>query len=486
MYRQRTPRILRATRRPAPTPPKDLAMKTSDDPIAPHPNRRSLILHRHALLNDPEVVDFLNNAVEFAYDTLAEKFITANEPALLLELVRVTGNSALVLLARDEDDDMVPLPDGLFEYLLQHIDQAACVRHLAVHSAVLSSACCTLLQTALAHPACALTGLMFSNCTFADAHVQFPLQAPTVRTLSWTDTGIAAALPPMDQMLSALAGWVQLENLSLSTYQNALNFAAITQVLQHNPKGTTLAVHSAIAPALPGDPAHQPHHDPAMLMTPLMHDQLALKQLTLIVGDGQHRLFQQYLLQHLSQCLMTNTTLELLNVPGIQMCTRASLGPLSDSLNANHSLISLTPLAPFGNEVPPPVRRNRRQRYWFSHDFVLGAAEAFLQLVALPPDLGARLALQVAPTPAERAYCGAMMALLCKATHQSAVKLRSAGFREAALIYIRTNDRMRCLELLTALLQHPQLDMLPADKQKVIAHARQSNRLNFLPSGYAH
>lgn len=486
MYRQRTPRILRATRRPAPAPPKDLAMKTSDDPIAPHPNRRSLILHRHVLLNDPEVVEFLNNAVEFVYDTLAEKFITANEPALLLELIRVTESSTMVLLARDEDDDMVPLPDGLFEYLLQHIDQAASVHHLVVHTTVLSSACCKLLQTALAHPACALTSLVFSNCTFADAHVQFPLQAATVRTLSWTDTGIAGALPPMDQVLSALAGWIHLENLSLGTYQEALNFTAISQMLQHNPKVTTLAVSSSTVPALPGDLAYQPHHDPTVLLTPLMNDQLALTQLTLFVGDGQHGAFNQYFLQHLSQCLMTNTTLELLNVPGIQMCTRASLGPLSDSLNANHSLISLTPLAPFGNEVPPAVRRNRRQRYWFSQDFLLGAAEAFLHLVAMPPDLSARLALQVAPTPAERAYSGAMMALLCKATHQSAVKLRSAGFREAVLIYIRTNDRIRCLELLTALLQHPQLDLLPADKQKVIAHARQGNRLNFLPSGYAH
>jgi len=357
-------------------------MKTSDDPIAPHPNRRSLILHRHALLKDPEVVDFLNNAVEFVYDTLAEKFITANEPALLLELIRVTESSAMVLLARDEDDDMVPLPDGLLEYLLQHIDQAASVRHLVVHNTVLSSACCQLFQTALVHPACALTSLMFSNCAFADAHVQFPLQAATVRTFSWTDTGIAGGLPPMDQMLSALAGWVHLENLSLSTHQNALNFAAIAQMLQHNPKVTTLAVYSAITPALPGDPAYQAHHDPAMLLTPLMNDQLALTQLTLFVGNGQHGPFNTYFLQHLSRCLMANTTLELLNVPGIQMCARAALGPLSDSLNANHSLISLTPLAPFGNEVPPPVRRNRRQRYWFSPDFVLGAAEAFLQQVA--------------------------------------------------------------------------------------------------------
>jgi hypothetical protein len=487
MYQRRTPRILRTALRPAPTPPKDLAMKTSDDPIAPHPNRRSLIVHHHDLLKDPEVVVFLDKPSDApTYDSLAEKLIHASEPGLLLELIRVAQRNTVVLGALDEEEAPAPLPDGLFEYLLQHIDQIPSVTTLVVKMSVLSSACCTLLQTALTRPTCAITILTFSSCTFADAHVQFALHAPTVHTLSWADTEINDAASPMDQMLSALAGWAHLTEVSLSTSENALNFAAITQMLVHNPNVTSLSVSSNIAPALPGDLAYQPQQDPSVLLTPLMNDKIALTQLTIHVQDAQHSQFNGYFLQHLGQCLMTNTTLEFLAVPGIRMCTPAIQNQFNASLEANHSLISLAPMARFGGQMPSSLRRNQRQRYWLSQDFVLGAAQAFLRLLAIPQDVGARLAQEIAPTPAERAYSGAMMSLICKATHQSAVKLRSAGFREAALIYIRTNDRLRCLELLNALLEHPQLDLLPEDKRQVIEYARKRKRLNFLPSGYAH
>lgn len=486
MHRDTAPRILPATHRHGAIQPEETPVKTSKIPIVVNPNRHSLILHHHDLLKDPEVVAFLNNTAVPVYDTLVQKLIHANEPGLLLELIRVAQHSTVVLGALDEEENTAPLPDGLFEYLLQHIDQVPSITMLVVKMTVLSSACCNLLQTALVSPTCALTTLMFSSCTFVDAHVQFPLRAATVTTLSWSDAEINGTASPMDQMLSALAGWVHLKNVSLSTSEDALNFATITQMLVHNPNVTSLSVASNIAPAVPGDLAYQPQQDPSLLLTPLMNDKIALVQLTISVRDAQQGPFNAYFLQHLSQCLMSNTTLELLAVPGIRMCTQAIQDQFSASLDINHSLISLVPVARFGNQMASSLRRNQRQRYWFSQDFVLGAVEALLRMLALPPDVGARLAHEIAPTPAERAYSGAMMTLICKATHQSAVKLRSAGFREAARIYIRTNDRPRCLELLTALLQHPQLDLLPEDKQRVITYARNRNRLNFLPPGYAH
>ncbi len=77
------------------------------------------------------------------------------------------------------------------------------------------------------------------------------------------------------------------------------------------------------------------------------------------------------------------------------------------------------------------------------------------------------------------------MALICKSTHAEAVKLRSAGLREAIKIHMETNDLERCLHLVQGLVEF-QIDLLPADKQAVVAFARERNIMNFLPAGYAH
>lgn len=458
-------------------------MKRSNAAIA---NRRSLIQHNHALLKDPDVVDFLNNIAVTDYEALSEKLIEANELPLLLELIRVTQSTSLTLCFFNERNDTVTLPDGLFDYLLQHIDQVPSLTTLTVEKAVLSAACGALLQTALADPACTLTSLTFTDCKFADAHVQFPLKATTIQSLYWQENlAPPGGASPMDQMLSALAGWSHLESVALVTKENPLNFATITQMLVHNPKVIDLFLVSDIAPPPPGDPAYQPQHDPALLFGLLSNNQVCLTKLMLYVQDTSKVAFNQHFVQQLSQCLMTNVSLESLHVPGIKMETPAALTQFSASLNSNHGLIQMAPLGPFGNQVPPAVRRNQSQRYWFTQEFVVGAAEAFLRLIALPLDLKSKVALYVAPTPAERALGGAVMALICKATHEGAVTLRSAGLKEAALIYIRTNDQQRCLELLNALVQH-QLDLRPEDKKQVIGYAQARNRMNFLPPGYAH
>ncbi|MES2842956.1 MAG: hypothetical protein V4794_21995 [Pseudomonadota bacterium] len=388
--------------------------------------------------------------------------------------------------AIDEAEQTVALPDGFFEYLLQHIGQVPCVTTINVEKAVLTSDCCKLLQTALADPACTLGSLTFYCCRFADAHAPFPAHSPSVHSLNWIDAEMHGAVPAMDQMLPALVGWTKLEQLRLVKLEDLFNFAVITQMLLHNPHITILNLMCEAAPAPPGDPAYQPQHDPALLLDLLMNDKLALKQLTIRMLDAHNSPFNQHFLQHLSQCLMSNTSLELLNVPGIQMSTQAVQAQLNASLHANHSLIAVAPLESFGNQVPPPVRRNQRQRYWFTQDFVLGAAQAFLGLLKVPPEIVAVVGQHLVSTPAERAYSGPLMALLCKSTHQSAVKLRSVGLKEAALIYIRTNDQPRCVELLNALGHHPQLNLLPEDKQQVINYAKSRGRLDFLPPGYAH
>ncbi len=457
-------------------------MKRSNAIIVATPNRHSLIKHNHALLNDPEVVAFLDNTAPPMLGTLAGKLIRANEPELLIELVWITQSNVLSVCLHDGYQSLPP-PDGLLDYLLQHMDQIPCVQVLVVGRAVLSTALCTLLQTVLADPTCTLTTLRFVDCSFADAHVQFPLQAATVQSLYWRQNFAGhGALSPMDQMLSALPGWHQLKSVNLE--DNQLNFATITQMLVHNPNVIELALQCEFAPRPPGDPAYQPQQDPALLLNALMNNQVRLTKLNANVRDGSNAAFNQHFIQHLSQCLMSNVTLEWLRVPGIRMCTPAAVQQFFTSLDSNHGLLWLAPLVPFGNAMPPPLRRNDRQRYWFTPGFVLGAAQAFLSLFDVPAEIARQMAQYLAPTPAECAMGGAAMSLLCKSTHESAVIMRSACLKEAAKNYIHSNDINRCQTLLSALVRH-KMDLLPADKQELVEYATSCNLKYSLPPGYA-
>jgi hypothetical protein len=460
-------------------------MKRSNASVAPTPNRRSLIQHHHALLNDHEVVDFLNDAAPPVYTTLADKLVRANEPALLLELVQLSQHSVVNLLAIDDNDEPLPLPDGLLEYVLQHINQVPCMKELTVGEAVLSAATCAQLQTTLGATTCPLNSLVFINCSFADVHVQFPTNAATIESVEWNDELNGQGGPsPMDQMLPALAGWPRLAHLSLICDDDPVNFAVLTQMLLHNPCITSLYLVAEVASGAPGNLGHQPHHDPKLLLDLLAKDSIPLTSLIFQVRDTNNTTFNDHCLQNLTQCLMTNTTLESLEVPGIRVCTRAARRQFRTGLNANHGLLAVEPVSAFKGQVPAPVQRNQALRYWFTEGFVLGAAQAFMAMFNAPNDVGQQLAGHLSTTPIERIYCGAVMALICKSTHQNAVKLRSQGLKEAALIWIRNNEQKRCLELLNALVNH-RMDLLPGDKQQVIDCAKEHNRPTFLPDGYA-
>lgn len=464
-------------------------MKRSDGTTQTPINRRALIQHQHILLHDPQVAAFLDRQLPdpLPYQELSDKLIRANEPALLLDLVQDTQRNSLLLCATDDTGhNVLPLPDGLLAYFAQRINQAPCVNSLVVVEAVLTSAVCAQLQATLNDPGCALTSLEFAECTFADAQVRFPSSAPTVESFDWSDElAVAPAVAPMDRVVPALTGWPRLEHLCLMSPEVPLNFDLITQLVLSNRGIHSLYLECEVAPAAPGNVEHLPHQDPGLLFDALAADRTALTQLTLKITDANDENFNDHCLQRMAHCLLTNTTLELLSVPGIRMSSTGIQREFTDHLQDNRSLIALEPLDFYGGQAPAPVRRNRRQRYWFTTEFVVGAAEALMRLLGASKDQGSKVAGYLASTPVELTYCGPVMALLCKATHAEAVKVRSAGLREAIKIHMKTHDQERCLYLLQGLMEF-HIDLLPADKQEVVAFARARNLMNFLPAGYAH
>jgi len=464
-------------------------MKRPTDTTPSQPNRRALIQHQHTLLRDPQVVAFLDRKLPdpLPYKELSGKLVRANEPALLLDLIQHTQNKRLLLCATDDTgNDVLPLPDGLLAFFAQRINQAPSVTNFVVAEAVLTPAICTLLQVTLNDPGCALTSLEFAECTFADAQVRFPTSAPTVESFDWSDElAVAPAVAPMDRVLPTLTGWPRLKHLCLMSPEVPLNFDLITRLVLANRCINSLYLECEVAPAAPGNVEHLPHQDPGLLFDVLATDRTGLTKLTLKITDANDENFNDHCLQRMAHCLLTNTTLELLSVPGIQMCSTGMQQEFTDHLYGNRSLIELGPLDFFGGQTPAPVRKNRQQRYWFTTEFVLGAAQALMRLLGAYKDQGTKVAGYLASTPVELTYCGAAMALICKATHAEAVKLRSAGLREAIKIHMKTNDLERCLYLVQGLVEF-HIDLLPADKQAVVAFARERDLMNFLPAGYAH
>lgn len=453
----------------------------------PKTNRRALIMNHQPLLNDPEVVAFLDNhwTADDEQHSLEKKLIRANEPALLLELARTTECDSLRLnTALDGEADLPSLPEGLLEYLAEHINLAPSVMALQVADAHLTAAACTHLQNTLKAPGCHLFALTFINCRFADAGVQFPTLAPTITELHWGDDHEFEPGAAMDQCLPSLAGWQSLSYVSLLTMGAPMNFANIGQLLLANHNIESLHVISDVAPVAPGQPGFLPQHEPAALMDLIGANRTALKQLWFKVTDTHDTQFNDRCLRSIAGCLFTNTTLNMLEVPGFTMCTPAAQRRFDNALNRNHALIELGPLDVFGDLPPAPVRRNRWQHFWFTTDFILGAAQALMQLAGGIKDAGALVASHLAPTAAERAYCGATMALVCKATHQGAVALRSAVLREAIKSHIRAGDHERCQALVHDLIG-AQLSLLPADHRAIVRCATALGRLDFLPAGFA-
>ena len=464
---------------------------TTGTPGASSPaSRRSLLLHHDAaLLADPEVTSFLNEGPVDAtgYRSLECKLVRANEPALLLELARTTGIAEVMLLRQDEVQGFaMPLQDGFFDHIAEHINQAACVTSLQVTGAVLTAAACAHLQITLDSSACRLTTLEFVNCTFADPNVPFPTRAPTITSIDWTDEpDLPPPTPTMSRVLLALDGWHQLKHLCLLSLCAPFDFQALTRLLRANRQITSLYLVSEIAPMAPGHPAHRAQENPALLFDLLKDDLIGVTHLTFEVLDTQNSDFNDFCLQCITRCLMSNTTLELLEIPGITMCTAPYQQHFANSLPRNRTLISLAPLDIFGDQVPPQIRKNKFQHFWFTRDFVLGGAEALLKIAGAHKDVGSALAPYLAPTSAERVYCGSLMACVCRATNQNAVLLRSAGLREAIKTHLMSGDPQPCLELINGMLEF-HVDLLPDDKLAVVAHARKHNRLAYLPAGYAH
>jgi hypothetical protein len=225
-------------------------------------------------------------------------------------------------------------------------------------------------------------------------------------------------------------------------------------------------------------------NDPAVLFDALNHNRTGLTQLAFRVADQYNIPFNDHCLLCLADCLATNTNLTTLELPGILMCTNATRLQFADDLWQNRALTLLLPRHVFSTRAQAAIQRNRIQQFTFTPEFVLGAAEAFMRLMGTPREIGAVVAAQLAPTPVERVYAGPVMALLCKATHDHAVRLRSACLREALKVHLRNNDAERCRALLISM-GHARLDLLPADQADVVALARASERLGLLPSGYA-
>ena len=457
---------------------------------APNTNRRALLQHHDpALLADPAVVSFLDAAPvdPTLYRSLESKFVRANEPALLLELARATGITEVMLVSQDANHGFAtPLQDGLFDHIAEHINQAPSVTSLQVTSSVLTAATCAHLQTSLASPACRLTTLEFAGCTFADPQVQFPTHAPTITSIDWTDDpDLPPPAPIMNRVMLALDGWAQLKHLCLISLALPLDFNALTRLLRTNRQITSLYLVSEVVPMAPGHPAHRTQEDPALLFDLLKDDLIGVTHLTFEVLDTHNPDFNDYCLQHITRCLMSNTTLELLEIPGITMSTGLSQQHFANNLTRNRTLISLAPLDIFGDQVPAPIRRNKYQRFWFTRDFVLGGAQALLRMAGSNKDIGSGIAPYMAPTSTERAYCGALMACVCKTTNQNAVRLRSAGLREAIKIHMLSVDPQPCLDLVNGMLEF-HIELLPDDKLAVVTHARNFNRMGHLPAGYAH
>ena len=464
-------------------------MKRSDGTAqAPHDRRALLRHHDPELLEDPAVVAFLDGAEPppGKYRSLERKLVLANEPELLLDLIGLMGASEVMLSgAYDIADAMPPLPDGLFEFFAEHINEVPCVTSFSVTNAVLTAQACAKLQASLIAHGCELTELGFVNCSFADAHVGFIADAPTIDEFTWSNEyDQAPHLPEMDRVLPALANWKQLDSATLRSIGAPLNYTAITTTLLANPHITALDLHCDTPPATllgAGQPAPG---NPVTLFEALRGNRTGLTQLNFQVAVPDNPDFAEFCLQCVAHAMAENTTLQTLELPGIAMCSDASRENFEERLQRNRSITALGPLHAFTRPMNLCIEANARRHLWFSKDFIRGAMGEFMRLKGAPREVGARVARYLYSTPYEQTYCGAIVALLCKATQAGGVQVRSAGLREAIRELMRSNDQHGCLELMASL-SPAGMGLLPADKTAVVQFATATNRRNFLPAGYA-
>ena len=445
------------------------------------PNRRSLIAHRdnHDLLGSPEVAAFLDNRPldGIDYRKIERKLVRADERALLVELIQATGHDSVTLCETDNFSGGVPeLEPGMLTHIVEHLPRLPSVSSLEVTGAVLTAIDCMQLQQHLNNAGCPLQVLSFLNCRFADTQLAFPKHAPTVHTLTWSvdveDDSVGVPPDATPQLLTALVGWTGLQTLKLAGLGAPLNYPALAQLLLAQPGIARLRLYTNMP------------NDPATLFEALASNRTGVRDLTFEGAVADHQQHNEVCFQRMVDCLSRNETLEILKVPGLLVCSEKAQQRLVHSLENNRSLTSLSPLNPFDLTTPPSLGANRKRQLWFSKDFILGAAEAFLQLMGAPRELGGRVTAALSTTPTSRTYCGPVMALLSRSTHESAVRLRSAGLREAIKTHMKNSDQERCLYLIQGLVAF-HIDLLPTDKQAVVSFARERNFMNFLPAGYA-
>lgn len=439
-------------------------------------------------LQSQAVEDFLNGEEPDTkkYRSLERRFVLANEPALLLDLIGVTGESHVMLSgAYDAEDDMPPLPDGLFEFFAEHINQVPCVTSFTVTDAVLTAQACAKLQATLTAPGCELKELGFVNCRFADAHVNFVTDAPTIEEVTWSNNyGHLPPAPEMEQFLPALANWHKLSSVTLTSLGAPLNYNAITNTLLANPRIAELDLHSDNVPATLGVAGHPSPQNPLILFEMLRNNRTGLTQLNFQVCTPDHLGFATYCMQCVSGCLASNTTLQTLELPGIALCSNGFRERFEARLQNNRAITTLGPRSAFTRPMQLSILANENRHIWITQDFLRGALGAFMQVVGAPKETAVLVAPHLYSTPYEQTYCGAIIALLCKSIQPGAVQLRSAGLRVAIKNLIRAKDEEGCLALLASLSPRG-MGLLPADKADVVDYATAQGRRNYLPAGYA-
>lgn len=465
-------------------------MKRSDAAAdtTPPTHRHALIVHHDpVLLADPDVLAFLDDKPIDAIDadSLQRKFVNSNEPALLVELIRcahVTNVDLTVDITNQAG--LHSLHAGFLDHVLQHLGGMPGVTQLTVNGADLTVQSCALLQATLQDPGCTLIILTLSHCCFASAAVRFPAHAATVKKFDW-DEGFTkpAAATDLTQLLPSLATWTNLQHLHLLCGRPPVNFAVLTQLLQANPSIKGMHITSFCVPNPAGHPAPAPQFNPGLMLDAIKHNRTALTRLGLWILDMNDQSFNDPLLRLIGDCMTVNTTLQSLNLPGIKMCTGTALRQFTQDLVQNHTLIKMTPHDPFGQMAPLPVQRNEAWFFMFSPEFVIGAAQAFMQVMGMPRDIGTRVGSFLASTSIDRIYCGPVMALLCKATHAGGVELRSACLRDSLISHIRLGDETTCRNLI-ATLAKVHIELLPADKAAVVQVAAQLNASNCLPAAF--
>ena len=462
-------------------------MKRSDTSTPSHTNRRALIAHHNSpVLVEPDVVAFLDGTMTDWDDCeiLQTKFVTGNEPALLVELLRVSQTQTIYL-------SVMPiivggphtLPPGILDHVLQHLNELPNVELLEIVGADLTTANCALFQTALQAPGCKVTELKLTNCSFAGAQVVFPNHAPSVTDFTWIQNYIAApGNNDLTQILPSLAGWPNLKMLELVSGNTPVNFAVLIHLLQIHQGLTSL--HLACNSVPLANHASDPQLNPFLLFDAIKRNRTSLVDLFLNLSSVVDPNFINTMMQLLGDCLSVNTTLQSVNMPGIQLCSYGSQQRLVQDLWHNKTLIALEPTAPFGLLSPAPIRRNQYWQYRFSPEFVIGAAEAFMRLMGAPTEIGTQVGLHIVSTSIDRINAAEVMSLLCTTTHANGVRMRSACLRDALLGYIAVGNESSCKQVI-AIMAKKHLELLPADKAAVVAQANYRNSTHCLPAGYA-